>query len=203
MIDENNNVIPPLDFLRVAKRSNLYQELTKIVIENSFRYFYNTEQEFSINLAIDDILSSKIIDYLELNLVKYSGIGKQLTLEILEDESINNFEKVNEFIARMRKYGCKIAIDDFGTGYSNFEHLLRIKADFIKIDGSMIKNIDKDEESRRIVELMVDFSKKLGIKTIAEFVHSNNVSKAVEDIGIDASQGYYFDQPKPIINNPN
>ncbi|MDL0089044.1 sensor domain-containing phosphodiesterase [Campylobacter gastrosuis] len=198
MIDEKNNVIPPLDFLRVAKRSNLYQELTKIVIETSFKYFFTNEQDFSINLAIDDILSSKLVDYLELNLIKYPGIGKRLTLEILEDESINNFEKVNEFIEKMRKYGCKIAIDDFGTGYANFEHLLRIKADFVKIDGSMIKNIDKDDESRRIVELMVDFSRRLGIKTVAEFVHSDDVSQAVKDIGIDASQGFYFDKPKPI-----
>ena len=75
---------------------------------------------------------------------------------------------------------------------------MKIKADYIKIDGSMIQNIDENEESRKVVELMVEFTKRFGIKTIAEFVHSNTILNTVNAIGIDASQGFYFDKPKPL-----
>lgn len=198
MLTEDGKLVSPAEFLDIAKRSNLYSELTKIVIKESFRHFYDTDTKFSINLTIDDILSVEIRKFLSDNLQKFDGIGKQLTIEIVEDEGIRNFEVVNTFIDDVRRYGCLVAIDDFGTGYSNFEYLMKLKADFIKIDGSMIKNIDTDTENRRVVELMVDFSKRLGIKTVAEFVHSQGVSKVVETLGIDESQGFYFDEPKPL-----
>ncbi|QCD43893.1 EAL domain-containing protein [Campylobacter mucosalis] len=198
MIDDDGKVVSPFEFLNIAKHSNLYKELTKIVITSSFEYFSKNDFNFSINLAIDDILSPEILEFLKAKLTAFSGIGERLTIEILEDEGIKNFQKVNHFINEVRKFGCKVAIDDFGTGYSNFEYLMKLKADFIKIDGSMIKNIDKDSESRRVVELMVEFSKRLGIKTIAEFVHSKDVSSIISDIGIDASQGFYYDEPKPL-----
>ena len=198
MIDEDRNVILPIDFLGIAKNSNLYQKLTNIVIEKSFKHFSQNSDEFSINLAIEDILSPKFLEFFKAKLQKYENIGRRLTIEVVEDEGIENFDKVNHFINEVRKFGCKIAIDDFGTGYSNFEYLMKIKADYIKIDGSMIQNIDENEESRKVVELMVEFTKRFGIKTIAEFVHSNTVLNAVNAIGIDASQGFYFDKPKPL-----
>ncbi|MCD8213298.1 MAG: EAL domain-containing protein [Campylobacter sp.] len=198
MIDEERNVVLPINFLGIAKNSNLYQKLTKIVIEKSFQHFSKNIDEFSINLAIEDILSSKFLQFFKSNLQKYENIGNRLTIEIVEDEGIENFDKINYFIDEIRKFGCKVAIDDFGTGYSNFEYLMKIKADFIKIDGSMIEHIDENEQSRRVVELIVEFTKRFGIKTIAEFVHSNNVLKAVNAIGINQSQGFYFDRPKPL-----
>ncbi|MCR4942462.1 MAG: GGDEF domain-containing protein [Campylobacter sp.] len=198
MIDRNGKIIAPCDFLNIAKESDLYKELTKIVIANSFEYFDKHKENFSINFAIDDILSSEILDFLKAKLLKYKDIGKRLTIEIVEDEGIGNFEKVLAFIKEVKTYGCKVAIDDFGTGYSNFEYLLRLNADIIKFDGSMIKNIDKDEHSRRIVELMVAFSKDLGVDTVAEFVHSKEVSNVINDIGINSSQGYFCDEPKPL-----
>lgn len=129
---------------------------------------------------------------------EYEGIASRLTLEIVEDEGIQNFKEVVEFIDEMHSYGCSIAVDDFGTGYSNFEYLMRLKADFVKIDGSMIKNIDQSEDSRRVVGLMVSFAKQLNIKTIAEFVHSEQVSDIVASMGIDELQGYYYDEPKSL-----
>lgn len=129
---------------------------------------------------------------------KHPGIGERLTIELTKNQEINDFDKINLFIDEVRKFGCKVAIDNFGTGYTNFEYLLKIKTDFIKIDGSIIKNIDHDEHARKIVKLMIELAKTLGIQTVAKYVHSSDVSKMVNSIGVDASQGFYFDMPKPL-----
>jgi EAL domain-containing protein (putative c-di-GMP-specific phosphodiesterase class I) len=122
-------------------------------------------------------------------------IGERVTFEIVESESIDNFFKVLEFIKNVKSYGCKIAIDDFGTGYSNFEYLLKLKADYIKIDGSMIREIDTNKEAQLVVSTIVDFAKKIGMKTVAEFVENESIFKTVKSLGIDYSQGYYFSVP--------
>lgn len=98
----------------------------------------------------------------------------------------------------MKDLGCKIAIDDFGTGYSNFDYLMKLNVDFVKIDGSMIKYINQDLNAKIVTELIVSFTKKLNIKTIAEFVHSKEIHEIVTDMGIDYSQGFYLGEPKAI-----
>ena len=90
----------------------------------------------------------------------------------------------------MKSKGCRIAIDDFGAGYSNFEHILRLRVDYLKLDASLIKPIASDANARCIVETIVSFARKLGIQTIAEFVHNEAVQAVVRSIGVDHSQGY-------------
>jgi EAL domain-containing protein (putative c-di-GMP-specific phosphodiesterase class I) len=165
------------------------------MIENSFRYFANRSEQISINLTADDIVNDEVVEYLILMLDKYN-IGERVVLEIVESEGIQNFEEVEHFIRRLKEKGCKIAVDDFGTGYSNFEFLLKLKPDFLKIDGSMIKNIHLDPHVYNVVEIIVAFAKKNGIKTIAEFVSEEVIFDIVKDLGIDYSQGYYFGEPK-------
>ncbi|HOV15378.1 MAG TPA: EAL domain-containing protein, partial [Spirochaetota bacterium] len=105
------------------------------------------------------------------------------------------YDKIKDFISFAKFLGCKIAIDDFGSGYSNFSHVLRLNVDYIKIDSSMIKNIDKDENSQIITRTIVNFAKELGLKTISEYVHNEDVFNMVYDLGVDYSQGYYFGEP--------
>jgi len=197
MID-GNRVISPYFFLEVAKQTRQYLDITKTVIYQSFEMFKDKEAEFSINLSIMDILEEQIVEYIFMMLEKYK-IGSRVVFEIVESEYIENFEGVMSFINRAKKYNCKIAIDDFGTGYSNFEYIVKLKADYLKIDGSFIKNIDKDENAFLVVSTIVKFSKKLGMKIIAEFVENEKILKIVKDLGIDYSQGYYFSEPKRYI----
>lgn len=195
MVDEENKIISPFFFLDVAKKTKKYFDITQIVIRQSFETFKDKEAEFSINLSVEDILNRSITAYI-FNMLDDYGIGSRLVFEIVESEYIKSFEEVLSFIMRAKSYGCKIAIDDFGTGYSNFEYLIKLKADYLKIDGSLIKNIDKDQNSFLVVSTIVEFAKKLGMKTIAEFVENENIFTAVKDLGIDYSQGYYFSAPK-------
>ena len=199
MIDDDGTIISPYYFLEIAKSSRLYTTLTKIVIEKSFTHFSTINAAFSINLTIDDIMNEELLKYLKQAIKKYN-VAHKLVLEIVESEGIENFNEVTGFIAEMKSYGCKISIDDFGTGYSNFEYLMQIDADYIKIDGSLIKNIDKDKSAQLVVELIVDFAKKLNRKTIAEYVHNEDVLKKVKEMKIDYSQGYFTGEPA-ILND--
>lgn len=115
----------------------------------------------------------------------------------MEEMSLLFYQKITiEFIKRVKSKGCKIAIDDFGSGYSNFEYLVKLEADYIKIDGSLIKNIVTQKESFAVVSTIVNFAKQMEIKTIAEFVENEEIYKIIKNIGVDFSQGYYFTQPK-------
>lgn len=197
MIDDGK-VISPFFFLDIAKKARLYPTLTKIVIEKSFTHFRDSQSEFSINLSIEDILDEDIVSFLKRKISEYR-VGHRLILEIVESEGIENFDDIDRFIKDIKKLGCRIAIDDFGTGYSNFEYLMKLSADFIKIDGSLIKNLDHNENSEVVVELIVNFAKQMNIKTIAEFVHNDAVYQKVKSMGIDYMQGYLLGEPAPFI----
>jgi len=198
LIDDDGSVISPYFFLDISKQTKYYTQITKIMIEKSFDTFKDTNLEFSINITIEDILNHDIKSFLFDHLKQYA-IGNRLVLEIVESESIENFTEISKFIDEVKKHGCKIAIDDFGTGYSNFEYLLKLKSDYIKIDGSMIKNIDTNRDAKLVVSTIVDFAQKMGIKTIAEFVENESIENVVKELGIDYSQGYLHSKPKPQI----
>ncbi|MDP4145200.1 MAG: EAL domain-containing protein [Bacillota bacterium] len=198
MIDEDNKVISPMSFLDVSKRTRLYPQLTKIVVNRTFEVFHETDYEFSVNLSVQDVMDEEIRKLIRERL-SYKGVACRAVFEIVESEGIENYKEVVDFINEIHQYGAKVAIDDFGTGYSNFEYLLRLNVDYIKIDGSMIKNIDKDVSAQLVTEAIVNFASKLEIKVIAEFVHSESVYNKVKQMGIEFSQGYYFGQPKPNL----
>ena len=196
--EKDGSIISPFAFLDIAKRIKVYPFLTKIVIAKAFEHFKNLKCEFSINLTLDDITNESIVNYIKYEL-ENNDIGKRVIFEIVESEGIDNFEEVSLFINKMREYGCKIAIDDFGTGYSNFEYLMKLNVDYIKIDGSFIKNIDVDAQSQLITKLIITFAKEQNIKTVAEFVHSEEVFEKIKSLGIDYAQGYYLGEPKECI----
>lgn len=194
LIDENGSVISPFLFIPIAKQIKVYNLVTKLVIDKTFETFKDNELEFNINLSIEDIMSNEIFEFI-MQKLKASNSSKRVTFELLESEAIQDFQKVARFINEVKRYGAKIAIDDFGSGYSNFSYLTKMSVDYIKIDGSLIKDIDTDKSASLVVETIVDFAKKLGIKTVAEFVHSSTVMTKIKELGIDYSQGFYIDEP--------
>jgi len=192
LIDENNNILTPNRFLDIAKEGKYYTQITSIVLTNSFEALYHTDADISINLSSIDIEKESTVNKLFELLKIHKKYSHRIILEILEDEKFKNIENMKKFIAKAKEFGVKIAIDDFGTGYSNFRRVLEYKPDILKIDGSLIKNIEKDEFSRHMVEAIIAFSKRQNIKTVAEFVENETIFKIVCDLGIDYSQGYYF-----------
>ena len=190
-------IISPFVFLEHAKRARLYPFMTNKMIEKSCEYFKDKDIPFSINLMIEDINNEKTINYL-FNKLKETNLANKVILEIVESEGIEKFEEVGDFIKKAKALGCKVAIDDFGTGYSNFEYIIKLNVDFLKIDGSLIKNIHINENIKLTVSTIVNFAKVLGIKTVAEFVHCQEVQDIVESLEIDFSQGYLFHKPEHL-----
>lgn len=181
---DGNNVISPYYFLDISKKSKQYLQLTKTMIQKTFDYFRDKDFEFSINLTFEDIKSEYISSFI-IELLKDYKIGHRVVFEIVESEEIDNFRKINEFFVTIREYGCKIAIDDFGSGYSNFEYLAKLNVDYIKIDGSLIKDILINKSSQNIVSMLVNFAKGQKVKTIAEFVSNKDILNKVRELGID------------------
>lgn len=200
LIEPDGKVISPFFFLEISKKAKLYQSITRTMIAKSFKKFENSKHAVSVNISTEDILSLGVREFIIQKLIETKGKIKVI-FELVESDGIENYEEVSEFIVEVKKHGAQVAIDDFGTGYSNFEHLLRLNVDYIKIDGTLIKNITEDKSSEVIVETIVSFAKKLGLKTIAEFVHSKEVMEKVAEMGIDYSQGYYLSEPKEELSD--
>lgn len=198
LIDEEGVIHSPHNFIPVAKMIKVYDKITIAIIEKTFAVFEKNAYDFSINLSFEDIINQDIYDFIIAKLCD-SNMGERVTFELLESERVNDFNKVVRFFNEIKRYGAKVAIDDFGSGFSNFSYIIKLNPDFIKIDGSLIKDIDKDKNAQIVVETIVDFSKKMGIQTIAEFVHSSTVLSTVKQLGIDYSQGYFIDMPSPEI----
>lgn len=201
--DKDGHIILPGLFLEVSKRSSSYSKLSRLMIESAFMQLATHKDcVFSVNLALEDMNSPDFLMWF-MERIAYYKVEGLVVAEITEQESVEGFESVNHFIARIKEIGVKIALDDFGSGYSNFSILMKLQIDYLKIDGSLIKNIDKDKNAQIIVKTIVQFAKDLGIKTIAEFVCSKEIYAVVKDMGIDYAQGYFVGKPEAEIDtNP-
>jgi len=198
LIDEENNIISPYFFLDTAKEGKYYHEITSIVLRNSFRALFYTDMEISINLSTIDIEEEQTQKEFFALLERYKTEAHRITIELVEDESIHELKVVKTFIETIKEHGVKIAIDDFGNGFSNFSRVLAYQPDYIKIDGTLVRDIEYNNISKNLVETIVFFSKRQGIKTIAEYVENENIFNILCSLGVDYSQGYHFGKPERL-----
>lgn len=196
-MNHEGTIVAPMEFLEVAKKTNTYHHLSEQMILKVIKHLQlNKECMIALNLNIRDIARKEFCLWL-FSIIKQYDAGERITFEITEQEGIENFDRVREFIVEAKSIGICIAIDDFGSGYSNFEHLIHLHVDYLKIDGSLIKNITTDRNAQIIVETILLFAKKLGIQTVAEYVCSEEIFNYLHAIGIDYSQGYFIGKPEP------
>ena len=193
--ESNGDVLSPFHFLETSQKIKLYPQITEIMIEKTFAYFAKSGAKFSLNLEFSDIVDDKTRMFLFSKIYEYQ-IASQLTIEIVETQRNEYEQSVANFIDDVYETGADIAIDDFGSGYANFQHMTTMKSDYMKIDGSLIKNIDTDLNARLVVETIIVFAQKLKKKTVAEYVHSQEIYEIVKELGVDYAQGYYFGKPE-------
>ena len=200
LVDSNSKeVFSVFPYLEISKKIKLYEKMMKIMVDKTFALFSNQDIEFSINLSYEDIANDAFMNFLYEKINSYRN-PENIIFEILESDFIEDFSVVKEFTTYVRTKGCKIAIDDFGSGYSNMENILKLKPEIIKIDGSLIKNINLSEESKTIVKNIVNMAKELNAKTVAEYVHSKEVFDIVKNMNIDFLQGFYLSEPKSYFS---
>jgi len=201
--------LSPFMFLDIAKKNNQYSEITKTMVRKTLSEFNDKRYGVSINLSLHDLTNLETVEFILDEVAKFEN-PKRLSFEILEDESIvlletnssnANCEKtkaVNKFFNTIKEYGCSVAIDDFGAGYSNFINILKLKPQIIKIDGSIISKLN-EKEVRIIVELLVEYSQKIGCEIVAEYVSDKDIQEMVKKLNITYSQGYYIGKPSNKI----
>jgi len=195
-IEDGNNVIFPDRILPAIEDSYLYSYLTKKIIEYNVNVLrMDTQMRVSINLSADDLINDSIIFLLSQN----ADLSTRIYIEILETKSID-YKRVESSIQKLKLLGFKICIDDFGSGYSNLNHLLNLSIDYLKIDGSIIKEILHDKRAYSIVKTFALFSKENNIEVIAEFIDNQEIIDVLIGFGIDYGQGFYFSKAKPYAD---
>lgn len=202
--DENGKMYFPGNFLEVARSFGLlYDALSQTMIKKVFERFKACPDKcVSINVGMRDIKNEEITEYIYgfLATVKYPG---NFIFEILENEDVDDYELLVSFVDTIHKLGGLISIDDFGNGYSNLQHIASIHSDYIKIDGSIVKNCSRDPESENLVALVSDWRRLSfrDVKIVAEFVESEDIQNKLEKYDIDFSQGYLFAVPSSEISD--
>lgn len=194
MITKDRKIVSPGMFLNQIVNTTVYKELTKKVIEYNIQVIKQKNIEVSINMLPSDLIDNDFINYLS-NIPKQ--IISKITIELLESENIPDYNVLRNNISNLRALGYKIALDDFGSGYSNLTHVVELQFDYIKIDGNLIKKIDRDNVSYSVVKAIKGFASELNIDLVAEFISSKEIYDKVKEIGIKYGQGNYFKEAIP------
>jgi len=197
----NGRFLSAGEFVNVAERIGAMQKLDLMLIERVFENYKLFENKFPIflfiNMAPDNAteeFAEKVRDLAD----KHSVPTTNVIFEITERKAVEDIMQVVSFVSKLKDEGFRFAIDDFGSGYSSFYYLKYLSVDFLKIDGEFIKSLPNSPKDRIFIEGIVSVAKKMGIKTLAEFVEDEEVLKVVKDLGIDYAQGYYFGKPEPL-----
>lgn len=197
---EGDHIITPNHFIEPAKIAGLLPKITERMLVKSFEAFRGTHYGFSVNITEDDLQSGTLPGLLK-QLAESNAIDpSSVSLEILENVSAVQSDYVLDQLLQIKRLGFKIALDDFGSENSNLFKLQKLNVDYIKIDGSFIKDVNSNQNSFNICKTIVYLAETLNCTVIAEFVHSKEVYESVCALGIPYSQGYYFSEPKSIIS---
>jgi|GEM_PF-995258 diguanylate cyclase (GGDEF)-like protein len=203
-IRHKNTIMDPAIFLRVAKDRGYYKKLNFTMIKKSIEAIPILKQRVSINIDIFDVLQNDFRDFI-IEIASKNGVnGDMIQLELLETEDIYTYySQVKNFIEGMKKFGCRIALDDFGKGYSNFSNIMDLPLDVLKIDMSLIENIDKKQKKYNILQAIIHLSKILKMETTVEGIENETIYNRIKHLPIDNVQGFYFNKPKPLTEITN
>lgn len=204
MIDENSQIIPPGAFIPAAERYNMMQEIDLWVIRNTFslmtsiKSLSKNQNMFAINLSGASVGDPSCHSIIKDYFTEYKIDPTNICFEITETAAIANLQYATRFIKDLRAIGCRFSLDDFGSGLSSFGYLKNLKVDFLKIDGSFIRDIVEDSTDEAMVKSINSIGHVMGLKTIAEFVETQEILDKLSAIGVNYAQGYHIDRPRPL-----
>ena len=189
----------PDKFIDIAIASGKYHIITQTIIRKTFEYFKDIDDiQFSMNFALRDIVNEETTGLLFRHLEEYP-YSSNVIIELLETEEISDFDLLNKFINKIKSYGAKVAIDDFGSGYSNFNYILNLNIDIVKLDSCLVADLYTNQSSVVIVSNLVKAVKELKLQVVAEMVTSQEIEKILTIHEVDYLQGYYIGKPQKDI----
>lgn len=199
LYDDEGKIHYPGEFLNIAKQAGLYISITKAVVNIAFDLVEKFDYVFSINLSSSDMANTSVRELFSAKLKKCKAPNR-LTIEVLETEDIDQkMDDVLKFLNEVRNKGCHVAIDDFGSGFANISTILQLNIDYIKIDGSIIKRLPYDENSRAFLSMLSNFAASANYTMVAEFVSSQDILDQVKALGVQCVQGYLLGKPAKLI----
>src|SRR5450631_2373036 len=207
MRDENGRMVSPNDFIAAAERYGITPAIDRWVIENAFRWLVSEADErekltmCAINLSGQSFGDDKFLPFVIDQFHKSGLDASKICFEITETAAVASFSQANRFIQALKELGCKFALDDFGTGLSSFGYLKHFPVDFLKIDGSFVKEILHDPIDREMVRSINEIGHLTGKQTIAEFAENAEIIQMLRNIGVDFAQGYGVAQPQRILKS--
>lgn len=203
MLDKDGQLLLPFTFIPAAERFHLMSKIDKWVITHIVSLIVQhrlacANSLFAINLSGHSIAEPGFLEFL-IEVIETNAIEPQcLCFEITETAAISNLKQASIFIAKLKSLGCRFALDDFGSGLSSFAYLKNLDVDFLKIDGSFVKDMLRDDTDAAMVEAINQIGHIMGLKTVAEYVENHDILERVKAIGIDYAQGYGLHTPAPF-----
>ncbi|MDD5248970.1 MAG: EAL domain-containing protein [Rhodocyclaceae bacterium] len=201
MVDDDGILVPPAAFLPAAERYNLMPRVDRWVVRQALRWLVDHPQESqccAINLSGQSLSDEQLLDYV-FEQIRHTGIDpRRICFEITETAAIANLTKAIRFIGALRESGCRFSLDDFGSGLSSFGYLKNLPVDFLKIDGSFVRNIIRNPIDRAMVAAINNIGHVMGLATIAEFVEDDDIKVLLCAQGVDFGQGYGIARPVPL-----
>jgi diguanylate cyclase (GGDEF)-like protein/PAS domain S-box-containing protein len=206
LLNREGNVVLPGAFISAAERYDLMTAIDRWVVKEAFRYFKHFEKKSTagmihtcaINLSGKSVTDKDFLRYIQRRLKRYHVPPQRICFEITETAAIANLSNALNFIKELKNLGCRFALDDFGSGLSSFAYLKNLPVDYLKIDGTFVKDLDDDPIDQAMVQAINNIGHVMGIKTIAEFVETPVIAKRLTALGVDYAQGYSVAEPMPI-----
>ncbi|UMZ73643.1 GGDEF domain-containing phosphodiesterase [Natranaerofaba carboxydovora] len=200
----DGEVLSPAAFIPTAERHGLISEVDKIITKKAIKMQSKLMQEgkiisFSMNLSGKYFEDEEMFNYLQDTIYQFDANPEHIIFEITETAAISNLSNAVSFVKKLKDMGCKFSLDDFGVGYTSFVHLIEMNVDYLKIDGTFIKNLPESKRNKVLVKTILDMSKSLDIKTVAEFVDREKTIEILRELGVDYAQGYFIGKPSPSL----
>jgi EAL domain-containing protein (putative c-di-GMP-specific phosphodiesterase class I) len=197
LVDENNELIQPIAFIPAAERYHLMPSIDRWVIRTAFRTIAERRGTgdptaagtYAINVSGASIGDDQFLDYVRESFARFRIPHPAICFEITETTAVTSLSKAADFIGALREPGCRFALDDFGVGVSSFTYLKQLPVDYLKIDGSFVRNMLHDPVDAAMVEAIHRIGRVMGKQTIAESVETPAILEAVRSVGVDFAQG--------------
>ena len=203
MLDENDELMAPASFLDTAERFGLIRSIDRWVVRQAIQLMgrqhkTGNDVRLSVNLSGKSLGDFDLTTLIEQELRENSVDPSLLTFEITETTAISDTDRAKIFANALRHIGCHLALDDFGVGFSSFHKLKHLPVDYLKIDGSFIRDLPKNKVDQHLVRAMVEVARALRKRTVAEFVGSAETLELVKKAGVDYGQGFYIGKPDAV-----